>query len=204
VPSKFARFLKLERPHQPAVHKPPERPRFEEPKPALEEPSDAQPFRRCASCEMDNTRFAERCTNCKAALHTAEQEAFNARLWEARQLQAAEEQVAAAASTAMTSADQRKLGEAIAQLVAKRERGRLGFLDFLGASAWTPLGLRVYSSLPSDRARAAFLSACAFLCLGGFWLSLREPSGSGLHLLGFAAGVGMVALFVPGSSKPRW
>src|SRR5436305_14588560 len=34
-----------------------------------------QPFRQCAVCEADNSRFAERCMNCGANLSTPEQRA---------------------------------------------------------------------------------------------------------------------------------
>src|SRR5436305_2725867 len=45
----------------------------------------AQPFRRCAVCEADNSRFAERCQNCGVALTTPEQRAYNEALWQKRQ-----------------------------------------------------------------------------------------------------------------------
>jgi hypothetical protein len=58
---------------------PPERPLETAP------PRDgAQPFTRCASCQMDNTVYAPACQNCGAPLDTPEQRAFNERLWAAR------------------------------------------------------------------------------------------------------------------------
>ncbi len=101
---RFSRFLKLERPHQRGEQQTPvanaERFAHEEgraPGSGLttdEEPADAQPFLRCAQCEMDNTRFAQRCSNCGAALLTPEQELYNRQLWQKRRAEAAAEEEA--------------------------------------------------------------------------------------------------------------
>src|SRR5438309_1494463 len=100
---RFIRFLGIERPHAPAdqqspvVH--PTRFAPEEPRPpgsgieTDEEPADAQPFMRCARCEADNTRFADRCTNCGTALHTPEQELYNRQLGTKRPVAAAAQPV---------------------------------------------------------------------------------------------------------------
>src|SRR4051812_6769877 len=58
-----------------------------------DQPAETQPFLRCAVCEADNGRFAERCMNCGAALGTPEQRAYNDALWE--RLRAYDEAVAA-------------------------------------------------------------------------------------------------------------
>ncbi len=101
---RFTRFLRLERPHQRGEQQTPvanaERFAPEErraPGSGIEtdeEPADAQPFLRCARCEMDNTRFATLCANCGAALLTPEQELYNRQLWQKRRAEAAAEQEA--------------------------------------------------------------------------------------------------------------
>src|SRR5205814_1094863 len=49
-----------------------------------EQAPEAQPFLRCAICEADNSRFAEKCMNCGAPLTTDEQRTYNEALWAAR------------------------------------------------------------------------------------------------------------------------
>lgn len=45
----------------------------------------AQPFTRCARCEVDNSVYVPACIHCGASLESPEQRAFNERLWRARQ-----------------------------------------------------------------------------------------------------------------------
>src|SRR5207248_1655233 len=94
-----------------------------------EEPADAQPFLRCAQCEMDNTRFAERCANCGAPLHTPEQDLYNRQLWQKRRAEAAAEQEALRKMHEPAAPPVRDaryaLGEALAREVADSEEARL-------------------------------------------------------------------------------
>ncbi len=47
-------------------------------------PVRGQPFIRCTRCGADNTIHAEACVNCSARLDTAEQRAFNEKVWDAQ------------------------------------------------------------------------------------------------------------------------
>jgi hypothetical protein len=126
----------------------------------LETASNAQPFTRCMRCGMDHGVFATACTGCNASLDTAEQRAFNERLWARLQEEAAREARAAAERRALADRDQaelaraqRAMGEALAREVAERERWRLGGGAPLGDSGYLgpPLGLRLLRALPDWR-----------------------------------------------------
>ena len=160
---RFSRFLKLERPHQrgeqqtPVVNADrfaPEEQRTPGSGIAIdEEPADAQPFLRCARCEMDNTRFAATCANCGAQLHTPEQEVYNRQLWQKRRAEAAAEAEAVKkmhqppppveaelARERLRAQDPRyTLGEVLAREVADHEEARLGWM---GGGMNVPFGIR--------------------------------------------------------------
>lgn len=57
-------------------------------------PVEGQPFVRCARCGADSAMHAARCDNCAAPLDTAEQRAFNDRVWETQRERAAREREA--------------------------------------------------------------------------------------------------------------
>ncbi len=104
-----------------------------------------QPFLRCARCEADNARHAERCGHCGAELRTEEQRAFNERLWAARREEAAgQERENLARLEAARRADEaaararREAAELLAREVGRRERERLDREE--GSSGW-PWGL---------------------------------------------------------------
>lgn len=59
-------------------------------------PVRGQPFIRCTRCGADNTIHAEACVNCSARLDTAEQRAFNDRLWDLQQGRSERERAALA------------------------------------------------------------------------------------------------------------
>lgn len=91
-----------------------------------------QPFLRCARCEADNARHAERCTHCGAELRTGEQRAFNDRLWAARREEAAAlerenlSRLAEARQAEEAAARaRREAAELLAREVGRRERERL-------------------------------------------------------------------------------
>lgn len=64
-----------------------------------------QPFIRCAGCEGDNNKFASVCAHCERPLDTAEQRAFNERLWAEREAITREEEDAAAIAATAAAAD---------------------------------------------------------------------------------------------------
>jgi hypothetical protein len=162
MPGRLTRFLNLERPRKASAepaHEVVTPHRFEpEPEIQLSQDHGEQPFLRCPSCEADNGRFAERCVNCGARLDTAEVRDWNDRLWEGRQLEAASAAEAEAARQAQLAADQRALGEALAQQVREREEERLG--DF------TPLGVRLLGQLEGRAQLGAALGAAAVFVIG--------------------------------------
>lgn len=192
--TRLTRFLKLEKARPPAPVTRPELPRFREPEPSLaEETPGEQPFRRCAGCEAENTRYAERCVNCREELHTPAQDAFNARLWEERQTQLAEERAQIKGRAALSSEDQRLLGEAIATEVADRERFRL---DWMSGEGRTPLAVRLCNSLPAEW-RSLFLCSCALACVAGFLTAVFGNPDSPQRFFGVLIGVSVVASFLP-------
>jgi hypothetical protein len=234
---RFTRFLKLERPHQPGDQQSPvanadrfapEGPR--EPGSGLatdEEPADAQPFLRCARCEMDNTRFAQRCSNCGAALLTPEQELYNRQLWQKRRAEAAAEQEAVrrmhqpagpvdpelvrqqlrAAGGRELSPERLRgqdpryaLGEVLAREVAEREEERLFWMT--GGVSWVPFGVRAVMAMPT---RWRWRAGCALaLWLGGtglFALRTHHPVATWLF---FGSAAVLLALFTPARPRRRY
>lgn len=84
--------------------------RFDEAQPSAELRLDEkrrsdQPFIRCAGCEGDNNKFASVCAHCERPLDTAEQRAFNERLWAEREATARQEEEAAAVAATAAAAD---------------------------------------------------------------------------------------------------
>ena len=57
---------------------------------------EGQPFVRCARCGADSSIHAKSCENCAAPLDTAEQRAFNDRLWDVQQGRSERERAALA------------------------------------------------------------------------------------------------------------
>jgi hypothetical protein len=212
---RFTRFLRLERPHQPGEqHTPVANPaRFapeERRAPSSgietdEEPDDAQPFARCAQCEMDNTRFAGRCANCGAPLHTPEQDLYNRQLWQKRRAEAAAEQEALRKMHQPAAPDggvrpvhdaRYALGEVLAREVADREEARLSWMS---SDVSVPLGIRAVMAMPPRwRWRAGGVIA---LWLGGTGIAaLRTHHPTPMWLFFGSLGV-LLAFFTP--SRPR-
>jgi len=212
---RFTRFLKLERPHQPgeqqtAVANPARFSPEERRAPSSgietdEEPADAQPFLRCAQCEMDNTRFADRCANCGAPLHTPEQDLYNRQLWQKRRAEAAAEQEAlrkmhqpaAPAAGAQSAHDARyALGEVLAREVAEREEARLSWMS---GSVDVPFGIRAVMAMqPRWRWR---LGGVIALWLGGTGIAALRTHHSTAIWLFFGSLGALLAFFTP--SRPR-
>jgi hypothetical protein len=194
---RLTRFLNLERPRKASAepaHEVVTPHRFEpEPEIQLSQDHGEQPFLRCPSCEADNGRFAERCTNCGARLDTPEAHAWNDRLWESRKLEAEKADEAETARQAQLAADQRAMGEAIAEEVLERERTRLG--DF------TPLGLRLLAELEGPLQRWAVLGA-AGLFIAGAGVAVLAHGHPLLRNVGGLLAALLAALFLP--SRRRW
>jgi hypothetical protein len=225
---RFTRFLRLERPHQPGEQRTPvahaERFNPEERRTPLsgietdEEPPDAQPFLRCAQCEMDNTRFAQRCTNCGAPLHTPEQDLYNRQLWQKRRREADAEREALRrmheagaggrppdpelARQRLRETDPRyAMGEMLAQQVLEREQDKLFWMTGMtGYGSFVPLGVRIAMAMsPAWRWRVGIALLC-WLC-GTGTVALRTHHPTALWLF-FGSVVLLLLLFTP--SQPRW
>jgi hypothetical protein len=170
----------------------------------VEASADAQPFTRCMRCGMDHGVFATECTGCGASLDTAEQRAFNERLWTRLQAEAAQERAAAAERAAREGRDRtelerarRAMGETLAREVATRERLRLG--DRSPGGGWSdagggqPLGLRLLQALPDWRWQLGAIAA-AIAVVGG--LLAYGFRGHPFALL--VALLAVIGLLVPG------
>jgi hypothetical protein len=171
---------------------------------------DAQPFRRCAACETDNFRTADRCTTCGADLDTGPQRQFNQRFWAARRAEAAAEARVIAARQARLEADRieegvvrRQAAEALAREVGDSERRRLEREGFgpswsgppadpwnQGPASPAPPAIRWLRSLPPGWPVPVGLAGLALPVV----LYLASPP------LGLLAGVLLLGLFSP----PRW
>src|ERR671937_482510 len=156
---RLTRFLNLERPRRPGDpphHEVATTGRFTGDPSGIAVQSDVgqRPFLRCPRCEADNTRYADRCVNCQAPLDGDNVRAWNDRLWEERQAQAAQERAAIEASrTAQLTEQNRQLGEALAREIGERERARLGWWSSGSLPDATPIGVRLLAMLPRQRAR---------------------------------------------------
>ena len=208
---------------------PPERP-LEVAEPAEGE----QPFRRCASCEMDNARFAEACSNCGADLGTAEQEAFNQRLWAGRRQEAAEEArllAERAAERERLAAEERTARVALATEMARMEADRVeGEMDRAwGRERWgrwrgwgqdpgaphdpgapwgaprpAPLGLRLLRSIRNPLLRIAVIAAAVAVPVLLIVLGRRD---GGVRFAGMMILVLLLGLMSPSgwrSRRRRW
>jgi hypothetical protein len=170
----------------------------------LEAGADAQPFTRCMRCGMDHGVFATVCTGCNASLDTAEQRAFNERLWARLREEAAREAQAAAERRSMqerAEADlarqRRAMGEELAREVGARERWRLGREGSRsGESGYVgpPLGLRLLNALPDWRWQLGAVAAAVAL-VGGLVAIARQG-----HPLALLAAILVVVLLV----VPLW
>jgi hypothetical protein len=208
---RLTRFLNLERPHVPG-ETPQQHPvatpaRFTgEPSGiALEPDFGEQPFLRCPRCEADNSRYAERCTNCRAPLTGEDVRAWNERLWAERKAQRAHDDAAlvqAQAAGPDLVEQNRRLGEALAREVGERERGRMSFWGN-GSQDATPIGFRLLSLLPTTQSRivAGALAAITFIAAAGAALSARgHPRLQGA---GFIVGLLLLVLFTPNLPRRR-
>ncbi|HKB77585.1 MAG TPA: hypothetical protein VKC58_13385 [Myxococcales bacterium] len=212
---RLTRFLRLERPHQPgeqhtAVANPARFAPEERRAPGSgietdEEPEGAQPFLRCAQCEMDNTRFADRCANCGAPLHTPEQDLYNRQLWQKRRTEAAAEQEALRKMHQPATPDgvgqpvhdaRYALGEVLAREVADREETRLSWMS---GAVDVPFGIRAVMAMPPRwRWRAGGAIALWLGGTGAAALRTHHPTPIWLFFGSLAV---LLAFFTP--ARPR-
>jgi hypothetical protein len=169
--------------------------RFDPPELQLSQDHGEQPFLRCPSCEADNSRFAVKCVNCGTRLDTQEVHAFNDQLWQTRHEEAEaarlveeERQRSLEADREGLAADQRALGESIAEDVGARERARLG--DPM------PIGLRLLAKLEGT-AQIIAASAAAALFLTSATVAFTARGHHVLQFLGTITVIGLLVLFVP-------
>ena len=148
---------------------------------------EAQPFLRCAICEADNSRFAEKCMNCGAPLTTDEQRTYNEALWAARRAEQA-----AARPPPIDPKGNRALGEELARAVANREEERV---SWMAGQRNSSAGMRILAALPPQLRTAAIVGGLAEIAGTGI-------AAYGTHDVGwrfvFIASVALIgAVFVP-------
>jgi hypothetical protein len=185
------------------------RPPPERPLETAEERRGAQPFTRCASCQMDNTVYAASCQNCGAELDTPAQRAFNERLWAERQAQAeaerreiAERERVRQSEAAEQARSRREVAEHMAEMEKARTEREYGDGLSEGGPVAGPVGgttgMRLLRMLPGLGWRIA--AAC--LGIGIPLLLLLFGRGqlqmAGMLLLGL-----VIALFSPMRRRTR-
>jgi hypothetical protein len=197
--ARLLRFLRLE-PRKDAARKTPavdpeierlraeRKERFASGMEIAEEAPDAQPFSRCAVCEAENGRFAERCTNCGAALTTAEQRAYNDALWERIRTH---KQAAAEALPEVPSSGTRAYGEELARGLASTEQERL---EWMGGRRPT-VGARILAALPQPLRTAAVIGGLAEIA--GTGLAAYSTHEASWRFVFFASVALAGAIFVP-------
>jgi hypothetical protein len=208
---RLTRFLNLERPRRPGEmpqHEVATAGRFTGSPSgmALQPDVGEQPFVRCPRCEADNSRYAERCSNCQAPLDGDDVRAWNEKLWADRQAQLAQE--GAAVAQARTEGDvlaqNRMLGEALAREVGERERARLSWWRWSGGlQDPTPIGVRLLAMLPTMRARIIGGAVAAAAFVGALVLAFESRGHPRLQGTGFAVAVLLLLLFAPNVPRSR-
>ena len=155
-----------------------------------DEAPEAQPFSRCAVCEADNGRFAERCMNCGTALDSPEQRAYNDALWERMR---AYQQAAQTERPEVPSSGTRAHGEELAQRVRRSEYARL---DSMPGRRPSP-GARILAALPRPMRTATILGGLAEIA--GTGIAAYSTHEANWRFVFFASVALVGALFVP-----RW
>lgn len=180
------------------------RPPPERPLETADLPEDAQPFTRCASCQMDNTVYAAACQNCGAALDTPAQRDFNERLWASRRAEDEAERRAAAEREKERQRDaaaQARARRELAEEMAQREKDRIDDQyggDLPGRTSSDTAGMRLLRLVPG----AGWRIAIAVVAIGIPLLLLLFGRGqiqfAGMALLGL-----LIALFSPARRRTR-
>jgi len=174
-------------------------------------PDGAQPFTRCARCEMDNSVYARACQNCGADLETPEQRNFNEQYWARRQAESRAEKAAADARARAVEASEAEVQRArreIAEQMARREAERLdGELDAAGGGrrrrwgSWddapgggwggdpVPLGIRLLRMIPGIGWKIAAVAAVVVLPLALAIFTRGGPQLAGMVVLMLIGGL---------------
>lgn len=168
-----------------------------------------QPFVRCASCQADNSPFAQTCQFCGSDFNTVAQRSFNERLWSQRRQEAAVEaetlariQEERARASATFAENQRQAVGLMAMQVAQQTRSRLDreeFTDALGSGrqrSWVPGSL---AGIVPQNLKAVFI----LVALAVYLVLLIVPSTRRFVLLGSLAAVGLYVRVVWGGRR-RW
>jgi hypothetical protein len=200
---RLTRFLNLERrrtasdapPHEVAT-----KARFAGAPPSigLELDFGEQPFLRCPSCEADNGKHEERCSNCQRPLQTAEVQAWNAAFWEKRK---AERPPPPLPPSMPLSAENRVLAEALAREVGERERERLFWSGGLYDS--TPVGVRLLSLIRDARTRFTVAAGLIATFLGAGLVAFTARGHPLLQVGGAIVAMLLFVLFVPNLRRRR-
>ncbi len=159
--------------------------------------SSGQPFVRCCICGQDNNVQAPRCLHCSALLNTAEQRAYNERLW-ARTTD--ENRVQAMDQNARLA-----LGQELAREVGAQTRRDIGLGSYgTGSYGGGPgIGWKLLSKLPDGRVAWAIAGAMiAVPVLLLFFGKTKSPAWN----VGFFWAVVDAVLFLPRSAwrSRRW
>jgi hypothetical protein len=180
------------------------RPPPERPLETVGHSEDAQPFTRCASCQMDNTVYAAACQNCGAALDTPAQRDFNERLWATRRAEAEAERRAAAEREKERQRDaaaQARARRELAEEMARQEKDRIDDQygpGLPGRPSSDTAGMRLLRLVPG----AGWRIAIAVVAIGIPLLLLLFGRGqvqfAGMALLGL-----LIALFSPARRRTR-
>jgi len=180
------------------------RPPPERPLETADDRQGAQPFTRCASCQMDNTIYAAACQNCRAPLDTPAQRDFNERLWAARKAEAEAERRATAdreQARQRDAAAQARSRRELAEEMARREKERIDdeYGDGpVGRPSSDTAGMRLLRRIPG----AGLRIVVAVLAIGIPLLLLLFGRGqiqfAGMALLGL-----LIALFSPARRRSR-
>jgi hypothetical protein len=185
------------------------RPPPERPLETAEERPGAQPFTRCASCQMDNTIYAAACVNCGVALDTPAQRAFNEKFWAERQAQAEAERREMAEREKVRqrdAADQARSRREVAEQLAEMEKARTGRDHGDGFSGGGPVagpvsetaGMRLLHLIPGTGLRIAAAVGVIGIPLLLLLFGRGMPQLVGMVLLGV-----VVALFSPSRRRTR-
>jgi len=210
-----ARFESMEPGGQPEGSAPPTvpststdrfRPPPERPLETADPRQDAQPFTRCASCQMDNTIYAPACQNCGAALDTPAQRDFNERLWASRRTEAEAERRMAAdreQERQREAAAQARQRRELAEELARQEKVRIdeqygdGTAGGVGGASGTA-GMRLLRLVPGAGWRIALAAVAIGIPLLLLLFGRGRAQFAGMALLGI-----LIALFSPGRRRPR-
>jgi len=181
------------------------RPPPERPLETADAPAGAQPFTRCASCQVDNTVYAATCQHCGVPLDTPAQRDFNERLWAGRRTEAEAERRASAEreqARQREAAEQARRRRELAEELARREKERVDE-QYGGGVPGRPssdtAGMRLLRLLPGAGWRLAVAVVAVGIPLLLLLFGRGQVQFAGMALLGI-----LIALFSPARRSRRW